>query len=323
MAINKVIYGNEVKIDLTLDTLTASKLTKNVTAHDRSGNQVTGTFDFAEATQATAIADDVTEGKTGWANGVQIIGTKKGIPTWADGTDAEIADALTRHYNNEINLHDYWTVGDERVVSLSAMSAYSPLTDTHAEQDVVMVLVNEGGKDLVTPINGHTECAFVVGQKDCLLETGAMYASTSNRGWASSDRRSWCNNAYYNAIPSTLRSIFKQHINKNCNSYQTAGVSNSTDYFCLPAVKEVTGVRDSADMASIYLEQFSYYEVATNRIKRLGIKGNANGYWTNSKYYTTSSSSSTQRLMFRISDSGGHGGNSVVSMHGIAPQGVI
>lgn len=43
MAINKVIYGGTTLIDLTADTVTADKLAKNVTAHDKSGTIITGT----------------------------------------------------------------------------------------------------------------------------------------------------------------------------------------------------------------------------------------------------------------------------------------
>ena len=33
MAINKIVIGNEVKIDLTADTVTAASMLKGVTAH--------------------------------------------------------------------------------------------------------------------------------------------------------------------------------------------------------------------------------------------------------------------------------------------------
>ena len=46
MAINKVIYGNQTIIDLTTDTITASKMMAGETAHDRSGNQIVGTGDI-------------------------------------------------------------------------------------------------------------------------------------------------------------------------------------------------------------------------------------------------------------------------------------
>ena len=43
MPTNKVQFGNEVLIDLTSDTVTADKLLKNYTAHDKSGAIITGT----------------------------------------------------------------------------------------------------------------------------------------------------------------------------------------------------------------------------------------------------------------------------------------
>lgn len=44
MAINKVIYGSNVLLDLTSDTVTASDLLSGVKAHDKSGVQITGSW---------------------------------------------------------------------------------------------------------------------------------------------------------------------------------------------------------------------------------------------------------------------------------------
>lgn len=44
MAVNKVKINGEVKLDLTADTVTASKLAQGVTAHDASGEIITGTM---------------------------------------------------------------------------------------------------------------------------------------------------------------------------------------------------------------------------------------------------------------------------------------
>ena len=115
-------------------------------------------------------------------------------PSWSDGTDEEIVEALEKHYAGEIDLTEYWSVGDERTVSLSSMGEMSPLTDTHAAQDVVFVLSNVGGKYLA---DGVTECAFQVDQKNCLLETGRMHNFSSNSGgWRDCHRRTWCNSIY-------------------------------------------------------------------------------------------------------------------------------
>ena len=47
MAVNKVVYGTSVLVDLTSDTVTADKMLSGYTAHDKSGNQVTGNVKFA------------------------------------------------------------------------------------------------------------------------------------------------------------------------------------------------------------------------------------------------------------------------------------
>ena len=44
MAVNQVVYGGETIVDLTSDTVTPETLLKGVTAHDKSGNMITGTY---------------------------------------------------------------------------------------------------------------------------------------------------------------------------------------------------------------------------------------------------------------------------------------
>lgn len=44
MAINKVLYGNTVLMDLTNDTVVADKVVSGYTAHDKSGASITGTL---------------------------------------------------------------------------------------------------------------------------------------------------------------------------------------------------------------------------------------------------------------------------------------
>ena len=45
MAVNKVVYETTVLVDLTGDTVTADKLLKGATAHDASGESITGTLE--------------------------------------------------------------------------------------------------------------------------------------------------------------------------------------------------------------------------------------------------------------------------------------
>ncbi len=78
MAINKVIYGGNVLIDLTGDTITPDKLAEGVKAHDASGAQITGisTFD-ADTQDATAAAAEILSGKTAYVRGSKVTGTMK------------------------------------------------------------------------------------------------------------------------------------------------------------------------------------------------------------------------------------------------------
>lgn len=76
MAINKVIYGNDVLIDLTADTITASDLASGVTAHDASGAAITGTSTKdSDTSQDTALVGEILSGKTAHARGTLLTGT--------------------------------------------------------------------------------------------------------------------------------------------------------------------------------------------------------------------------------------------------------
>lgn len=57
MAVNKVVYGTTVLVDLTKDTVTPDKLLKGATAHDASGEPITGTMEAGSGDSAAGVID--------------------------------------------------------------------------------------------------------------------------------------------------------------------------------------------------------------------------------------------------------------------------
>lgn len=76
MAKNKIIYAGTVLIDLTGDTVTPEDLAYGVTAHDKSGEVITGTSTKdADTSDADAAASEILAPKTAYVNGAKVTGS--------------------------------------------------------------------------------------------------------------------------------------------------------------------------------------------------------------------------------------------------------
>ena len=204
------------------------------------------------------------------------------IVPWSTGTDEQIAAMVAAADAGEIVLSDYWSAGDTRTVQLSAMAA-DGVGESHAAQSVQFVLADPGHYTLA---NGKP-CNFVVLQKDSLNERGYMNSTNTNtNGWNSCQRRTWCNSVYRNAIPSSLRGIFKQFTTYAASGRGPSSVA-SIDYFALFSEKEVFGSTTYANStAESQNTQLNWYKTPSNRIKR--VNGSAYRWWERSPCNTNS-----------------------------------
>ena len=78
MGKSKIIFGGQVLIDLTADTIKADKLLKGYTAHGADGEIITGTCEYDSNTQdATAADSEILAGKIAYVKGTKKTGTMK------------------------------------------------------------------------------------------------------------------------------------------------------------------------------------------------------------------------------------------------------
>ena len=250
------------------------------------------------------------------------------IVTWAGGTDEEVVAMVQAADEGKINLSDYWAVGDERTVHLSAMAA-TGVGESHAEQDVTLVLMHAGGYELNEAVaSGRNTCSFVVGMKDMLIETGYMNSTnTSSGSWEGAARRAWCNDIFKNAIPNTLFSIFKQFKTTTAKTYDGTELQTSIDWFALPAAKEIfggatatsagldTGYSNLTEFNSTDLFQFDWYKIASNRIKKNPSTDKARTWFERSLYFNQG--------FCRVAQDGSAGHMYASIASGISPFGCI
>lgn len=272
-----------------------------------------------------------TDGVYNYDSGNRLLGepTELKIVTFASGTDAEIAKMIQAHYNNKINIADYWAVGDTRTVSLSAMSA-TGVGESHRAQSVKFVIGGFNHDDLTSPINGHTKAAVTLLQKDCLMdatsasnvnngsadtEKGYMNSSNTNvGGWKNCARRTWCNNVYFKALPTTWQSMVKTVNKKASVGNNSSTIETVQDKIFLAAEIEIFGSTTYSFAGEG--TQYQYYKNATaNRYKM--------PKWTSSYvshiYWERSPRSSSSAGFCAVNDSGSAGSSNANNAYGVAP----
>lgn len=99
--VNKVVLGSETLIDLTSDTVEESKLLSGYTAHDASGEIITGTCTFdADTSDATAGDAEVLATKTFYKNGTKHTGSMTNRGSVTLEIDDLVGEAIPSGYHD-------------------------------------------------------------------------------------------------------------------------------------------------------------------------------------------------------------------------------
>lgn len=207
------------------------------------------------------------------------------IVSWAEGTNTEIAAMIDADRRGVIDLHDYWTVGDERTILLTPMPA-TITGESHITQQATLVLMDsvcKGFKYTVAAESGSLNPKFIVGLKG-VLNNGTTYEggymnslATNSGGWNACKRREWCNNMLFEALPLYIQNSLREFTWKMASP---SALVTTNDLIALPPEKAIMGsgvVYSRPEEANLY-DQWEYYVNDSNKIKYVG--NSVAGYFT-------------------------------------------
>jgi len=216
-------------------------------------------------------------------------------------TDAQITAILNSFYNNEYDASEiaalkstYFPIGAKRNISISAMEA-TGVSEAHHADTYQYVIIDHEHDDLATPINGHTKALLTLQQDRVFYinttsseyttnfpsveeEGGYMNSTNTNvNGWDGCARRTWCNQVYFNALPSYIRSAIKEVSKKASAGNQSSTITTSTDKAFLLSEVEITG--GTTVSFSGEGSQYSYFTTASNQRKTPIKSGQTGAVW--------------------------------------------
>ena len=121
-------------------------------------------------------------------------------------------------------------------------------------------------------------------------ERGYMNSSDTNvGGWTDCARRKWCNEVYYNALPSVFRSMVKEVNKKTSAGNKSSTINTTKDKAFLLSESEIYGSTTYSKAGEG--SQYEYYKTTANRYKlpKWSSSYVSHAYWDRSPYGSNSS----------------------------------
>lgn len=229
---------------------------------------------------------------------------RTGAPMYSfeTATDAQLAAMLESYYDGSYNAADiatlkstYMPIGAKRSISLSAMTA-TGVSESHHADNYDVVIIGHEHDDLKIPSSGGKTKAFLTLQLDRILyknTTDATYTSdypaaadeggymnstnTNVGGWTNCARRSWCNNVFFNALPTAIKNLVKT-VNKltSAGNQSTTIQTTEDDVFLLSEIEIFGAITKSKTGEG---NQYEYFTIASNTQKKPSYQSYVSAYW--------------------------------------------
>ena len=114
-------------------------------------------------------------------------------------------------------------------------------------------------------------------------------SNTNAGGWNDCARRKWCNDVYYNALPSVFKSMVKEVNKKTSAGNQSSTINTTKDKAFLLSESEIYG--STTYSKSGEGSQYEYYKTTANRYKlpKWSSSSSSNIWWERSPLGSNSS----------------------------------
>lgn len=266
ITLNTNTLSATVTVSGGINTISVSSSDSTTATASLSGNTIT--ISSVNNTTGTVTVTVTAAGSANYAEETKTITVtcafKPALVAWSSGTDDQIGAMIDAYYDGVLTLSEIqsvWSIGQTRNVTISAIEATDPsgnnlwsVDESHREQTVQLEILDFNHDDL-TGGNG-AKALMTVDLKNCLrdanitnttgssnTEHGFMNSSDDNStGWRNCERRKWCNNGFYNALPNYLKSRVKQVDKKTSAGYPSGStIYTDPDYIFLPSEIEIFG----------------------------------------------------------------------------------
>ena len=243
------------------------------------------------------VAREVTRmyiGVNGVAERVYNSSDRLKIVTWHGGTDEEIAEMVKAADRGDINLADYWSVGDIRTMLLTIPTPYGTLA-----RSCDFRLLDTSFKTLVNPTkSGRTKCSFIAGMEDLQNYGGfTMHSSNTSINWSNCSGRTTMGNMINHFPQSWQDGVIKLCVNQSSTQSNTNETTN--DKIFAPSEWEMFGKRHFA-RTTRNDGWINWYQTTSHRYK--SPNDNWEGYINGACYWLRDKSTDTNRFCLRSSN---------------------